>query len=175
MVSAGIRVGVVARAWCRGAKLVSTETVRAELARILKSPRFDASERNRGFLTHVVEEALAGRTDRIKAYTIATEVFGRDAKFDPQLDSIVRVEAGRLRRSLERYYLTDGRASESAHRHPAGRRGAGLRRAALDRDAATGGRPPRPGVLVTAFEEEGDHAGPSRPSPAASPARWSSR
>ena len=90
---------------------VSTEAVRAELGRILESPHFDASERNRGFLTYVVEEALAGRTDRIKAYTIATEVFGRDAKFDPQLDSIVRIEAGRLRRSLERYYLTDGRTS----------------------------------------------------------------
>ena len=90
---------------------VSADAVRAELGRMLESPHFDASERNRGFLTYVVEEALAGRTDRIKAYTIATEVFGRDPKFDPQLDSIVRIEAGRLRRSLERYYLTDGRTS----------------------------------------------------------------
>ena len=90
---------------------VSADAVRAELSRILASPHFDASERNRHFLTHVVEETLAGRTDRIKAYTIATEVFGRDPKFDPQLDSIVRIEAGRLRRSLERYYLTDGRTS----------------------------------------------------------------
>jgi len=69
---------------------VSTAAVRAELSRILASPRFDASERNRGFLAYVVEEALAGRTGRIKAYAIATEVFGRDPKFDPQLDSIVR-------------------------------------------------------------------------------------
>ena len=95
----------------REEQAVSADAVRAELDRILASPRFDASERNRSFLTHVVEEALAGRTERIKAYTVATEVFGRDARFDAQLDSIVRIEAGRLRRSLERYYLTDGRAS----------------------------------------------------------------
>ena len=90
---------------------VSADAVRAELSRMLASPHFDASERNRGFLKHVVEEVLAGRADRIKAYTIATEVFGRDPKFDPQLDSIVRIEAGRLRRAIERYHLTDGRAS----------------------------------------------------------------
>ena len=82
---------------------VSAEAVRAELDRILGSAKFDASERNRRFLTHVVEQALAGQTDRIKAYSIATAVFGRDERFDPQLDSIVRIEAGRLRRALERY------------------------------------------------------------------------
>jgi adenylate cyclase len=82
--------------------------VRAQLRRILQSSEFDASERNRQFLTYVVEETLEGRADRIKAYNIATSVFGRDASFDPQLDSIVRIEAGRLRRSLERYYLTAG-------------------------------------------------------------------
>jgi TolB-like protein len=38
------------------------------------------------------------------------EVFGRDSSFDPQNDPIVRVEAGHLRRALERYYLTAGRA-----------------------------------------------------------------
>ncbi len=82
--------------------------VRAELARIIASPDFDASGRNRRFLTYVVEETLAGRADRIKAYAIATTVFGRDQNFDSQLDSIVRIEAGRLRRSLELYYLTSG-------------------------------------------------------------------
>jgi hypothetical protein len=36
---------------------------------------------------------LEGRAERIKAYTIATSVFGRDKNFDPQVDSIVRIEA----------------------------------------------------------------------------------
>lgn len=86
----------------------SFETIREELARIIASTEFDASERNRRFLTFAVEEVLAGRGDRIKAYTVATTVFGRGVDFDPQVDSIVRIEAGRLRRSLERYYLTAG-------------------------------------------------------------------
>ena len=82
--------------------------VRAQLMKVLDSADFDASERNRSFLGYVVEEALSGRTARIKAYTIATSVFGRGADFDPQLDSIVRIEAGRLRRSLDNYYLREG-------------------------------------------------------------------
>lgn len=80
-----------------------------QLQRILNSKDFDASERNRRFLRYVVEEMLAGRGDRIKAYSIATAVFERDESFDPQSDPIVRIEASRLRRSLDRYYLTAGR------------------------------------------------------------------
>lgn len=84
------------------------EEYRAQLDRILQSSDFDATARERRFLGYIVEEALAGRAGRIKAYSIAVEVFGRDASFDPQTDPIVRVEAGHLRRSLERYYLTAG-------------------------------------------------------------------
>jgi adenylate cyclase len=83
--------------------------VLAQLERILTSNAFDASARNRAFLRYVVNETLAGRADRIKGYTVAQEVFQRDADFDPQLDPVVRIEASRLRRSLERYYLTAGR------------------------------------------------------------------
>ena len=123
---------------------------------MLASLHFDASERNRGFLRHVVEEALAGHADRIKAYTIATEVFGRDPKFDPQLDSIVRIEAGRLRRAIERYYLTDGRASRVRIEIPRGGYVPvfGTVPTALPHVAPVGS----PGVLVTAFEEEGDQS-----------------
>jgi adenylate cyclase len=140
----------------REAQAATTEAVREELRRILRSPDFDASERNRRFLRHVVEEALAGRTDRIKAYTIATEVFGRDPKFDPQLDSIVRIEAGRLRRSLERYYLTDGRTSRLRIDIPRGGYAPIFRSAEpVTLPQASSGSPR---VLVTAFEEEGDQS-----------------
>jgi adenylate cyclase len=88
---------------------VEAEAARAQLARILASAGFDASERNRRFLRYVVEQTLAGRGDRIKAYDVAVTVFGRDDSFDPQSDPIVRIEASRLRRSLERYYLLAGR------------------------------------------------------------------
>jgi TolB-like protein len=84
--------------------------VRAQLERIVASPGFDVPERARGFLRYVVEETLAGRGERIKGYTVAVEVFGRDAAVDANADPVVRIEAGRLRRALERYYLTAGEA-----------------------------------------------------------------
>ena len=90
------------------ARIVSDEEVLEELRRVLSSPAFEASERNRRFLRYVVEETLGGRADRIKAYTIATSVFGRSDDFDPMQDSIVRIEAARLRRAIERFYLKRG-------------------------------------------------------------------
>lgn len=97
--------------WSSTSTTPSSAEIRAELRRVMDSVEFDASERNRRFLAYVVEEALAGRSERIKAYSIATIVFGRNASFDPQLDPVVRMEARRLRRSLERFYLTDGKKS----------------------------------------------------------------
>jgi adenylate cyclase len=87
---------------------ISRDLILAQLGHILASRGFDASRRNRAFLRFIVEESLAGHADRIKAYTIATGVLGRDEAFDPQADPIVRIEASRLRRSLERYYLLAG-------------------------------------------------------------------
>ncbi|WP_419695546.1 hypothetical protein ACN2CC_03100 [Mesorhizobium muleiense] len=89
---------------------IRPEPCRAQLGRILKSSDFEATERERRFLSYVVEETLAARANRIKAYSVAVEVFGRDASFDPQNDPIVRVEAGHLRRSLDRYYLKAGQS-----------------------------------------------------------------
>ncbi len=92
-----------------GQGTIAPEAVRAQLQRVLACKDFDASDRNRRFLGYVVEETLAGRTQHIKAYSIATLVFGREPSFDPQSDPIIRIEASRLRRSLERYYLTAGK------------------------------------------------------------------
>jgi TolB-like protein/Tfp pilus assembly protein PilF len=85
------------------------EPVRQQLARILASKAFAASARNGRFLEYIVTETLAGRGGRIKAYAIATIVFERNASFDPQTDPVVRLEASRLRRALEQYYLTAGK------------------------------------------------------------------
>ena len=90
----------------------SAADIRRELQRVVDSVAFDASDRNRRFLQYVVEETLEGRSDRIKAYNVATIVFGRDVNFDPQLDPVVRMEAQRLRRSLERFYMTEGKGSK---------------------------------------------------------------
>ncbi|MFG1346193.1 tetratricopeptide repeat protein [Xanthobacter autotrophicus DSM 431] len=84
--------------------------IRAALERVLASPDFSASPRLAAFLRFVVEATLEGRAEEIKGYTIAVEALGRPASFDPQADPIVRVEATRLRRALERYYSTQGTA-----------------------------------------------------------------
>jgi adenylate cyclase len=88
----------------------SHEEVRQELSTLLSRAEFHASERNRRFLTYIVEETLQGRADRIKAYSIAIAAFDRSDDFDPLTDPIVRIEASRLRRSLEHYYLTSGKS-----------------------------------------------------------------
>jgi adenylate cyclase len=82
--------------------------IREQLARILASPEFQATDKMRDFLRFIVDEKLAGRSGRLKGYTVALAVFGRDENFDATNDPIVRIQAGRLRRALERYYLTAG-------------------------------------------------------------------
>lgn len=86
----------------------SASEVMAELERIIQSPHFEASERRRAFLRFIVEETLAGRTERLKGYAIAIGVFGRDKNFDAQSDAVVRLEARRLRRDLDSYYVDAG-------------------------------------------------------------------
>src|SRR5262249_36936479 len=78
------------------------------LARILKNGLATASDRQRRLIQYLATEELEGRGDRLKAVSIATEVLGRSADFDPQTDSIVRVEMGRLRNALDLYYATHG-------------------------------------------------------------------
>src|SRR5215831_10141391 len=83
------------------------DAVRSEVSRILSSPEFQRSERLRRFLAYVVEETLAGRGDKLKEYAIALAVFDRPS-YDPDVDSIVRVEARKLRFRLDLYYETVG-------------------------------------------------------------------
>ncbi len=87
---------------------VAPELIDDALARVLASRSLRSSARGRRFLQFIVQEAQAGRADRIKAYTIAMDVFDRDADFDASLDPVVRIQAGRLRQALEHYYLTEG-------------------------------------------------------------------
>jgi adenylate cyclase len=86
----------------------SATDVRAELERILASRCFQQAGRASHFLRFVVEQTLAGGSQRLKGYTIGVEVFGRPPDFDAQSDALVRVEAGRLRRRLVEYYASEG-------------------------------------------------------------------
>jgi TolB-like protein len=134
--------------------------VRNELYRVLNSSNFTTSDRNRRFLEYVIEETLAGRAARLKAYNIATTVFGRPDSFDPQLDPVVRMEAGRLRRALERFYLLDGDAVSIHIAMPKGGyvpefREAGARSETRHADEPTGRSGP-PSIMVAPFDPEGD-------------------
>jgi tetratricopeptide (TPR) repeat protein len=80
--------------------------IRQALERMAASEAFRGSPQLISFLRYVVEATLRGQADRIKGYTIATEALGRTVDFDPQADPIVRVEATRLRRALNRYHAS---------------------------------------------------------------------
>src|SRR6266436_1639984 len=59
-------------------------------------------------LRYLANHTLDFPREPLKEYRIATEVFGRSSDFDPQLDSIIRVQAGRLRSRLAKYYESEG-------------------------------------------------------------------
>jgi hypothetical protein len=81
----------------------------AQLDRVLQSRTLHGSDSLRAFLRFVVDRTLDDPDGQLKEYVIATEVFGRGKNFDSHLDSVVRVQAGRLRTKLHDYYKTEGR------------------------------------------------------------------
>jgi adenylate cyclase len=84
------------------------KAIREQLDRILHSVPFQHSPRRQRFLEFIVNETLAGRS--LKGYDVALEVFDRPETFDPAVDPVVRVEAGRLREKLREYYGADGQS-----------------------------------------------------------------
>ncbi|MGI9386141.1 MAG: hypothetical protein ACR2OX_01800, partial [Methyloligellaceae bacterium] len=89
---------------------IEPEIVCTQLKRVLESEQFADTTRLKRFLNYVVNESLAGNADRLKGYTLGLEVFDRGDDFDPQVDTIVRVQAGKLRRRLDLYYGGMGRS-----------------------------------------------------------------
>lgn len=84
-------------------------TVLKHLDYIVQSVEFKNKKRLQELLSYLVKETLAGNEYCIKAYSIAVDVFDRPASFDAATDTIVRVQAGKLRRLLGEYYRTAGR------------------------------------------------------------------
>ncbi|MBI4902082.1 MAG: PD40 domain-containing protein [Acidobacteria bacterium] len=87
---------------------VPAHAVREELARVLASETFRHSERLCRFLQFAVDQQLAGNADQIKESVVAVEIFDRKPTHNSRMDSIVRVEARRLREKLDRYYAMEG-------------------------------------------------------------------
>jgi len=83
---------------------LSEQAIREHLNGILASREFKDRPALQNFLRFIVEMTLSGQAHEIKGYTVATQVFGRSADFEPLRDAIVRVQAGRLRSALECYY-----------------------------------------------------------------------
>jgi adenylate cyclase len=84
------------------------KAIREQLVRILNSGPFHQAQRRQRFLEYIVNEALAGRGERLKGYTVAQAVFDRAETFDSNIDPIVRNEAARVRDRLREYYDGDG-------------------------------------------------------------------
>jgi TolB-like protein/lipopolysaccharide biosynthesis regulator YciM len=97
------------------------EEIRAALERIQARPELARSPQLSKFLAYIVERTLAGEAAAIKAYTIAVDVFGRPADFDPQADPIVRVQARRLRAVLDEYNSGAGAGERVRITLPTGR------------------------------------------------------
>src|SRR5882672_1057190 len=88
---------------------LSREDKLAQLERLLQSQALHGSESLRAFLRFVVLKSVDHQDGDLKEYTIAVEVFGRNVSYDPRSDSVVRVQAGRLRSKLHEYYATEGK------------------------------------------------------------------
>jgi len=79
-----------------------------QIEKLTNSHSLRGSESLCKLLRYLAEHSLAHPPSTVKEYQIATEVFGRSADFDPQGDSTVRVQAGRLRIKLTEYYASEG-------------------------------------------------------------------
>lgn len=85
-------------------KSVPRDEVLSALETLLASEEFSGSARLSSFLRHVVLQTLEGREEELTEYSIATEALGRGPSYDPRLDTIVRVQARRLRQRLDAFY-----------------------------------------------------------------------
>jgi hypothetical protein len=91
-----------------GVAVTDRTQFQAEIEKLVASHALHGSESLCKLLRYLGRQALEHPGTAVKEYQIATEVFGRQADFDPQLDSMVRVQAGRLRTKLAEYYNTEG-------------------------------------------------------------------
>ena len=91
-----------------GASVVDRSQFEAAIARLVVSHSLHGSESLCKLLRYLAKQAIDHPGAQVKEYQIATEVLGRQKDFDPQLDSMVRVQAGRLRAKLTEYYSTEG-------------------------------------------------------------------
>lgn len=129
--------------------MTERELLLEQINRLVGSHALHGSESLCKLLRYLAKHAVDHPGTPIKEFQIATEVFGRSPDFDPQLDSMVRVQAGRLRSKLTEYYSADGLEDSIVvelpkgtyvlsfhHRSPSGAKpNAAIANGAVDKDA----------------------------------------
>jgi hypothetical protein len=101
--------------------LLSPESMRGQIERILHSSIFRNCQNLQHFLQYITSMTLDGRAEEINEYALATEVFGRGKDFDSSADTIVRTQAYRLRLKLREYYQSEGSGDRVIVEIPKGR------------------------------------------------------
>lgn len=89
-------------------KSTLAEPIQQQVDRIVHSEQFRSSEVLRRLLTFLTDRAIAGEADNLKEYVVAIDGLGKSAAYDPQHNSAVRIQMGRLRQRLAEYYRAEG-------------------------------------------------------------------
>src|SRR5260370_27588962 len=98
----------------------SPERFFQQIDNIIKSHSLRGSESLCKLLQYLAKQSCFHPDAPLKEYQIATEVYGRAGDFDPQSDSTIRVQAGRLRVKLAEYYAGEGVADPILVKIPKG-------------------------------------------------------
>ena len=97
------------------------ELLQNQIDRILRSDEFRNSEVLLHLLQYLADKSASGAADNLKEYTVAIEALGKPSSYDPQTNSVVRIQAGRLRQKLAEYYRAEGKDDPILIELPKGR------------------------------------------------------
>jgi hypothetical protein len=86
-----------------------TPEFRDALERLMGNPAIKLTGPQRRLLTYLGHKSLEGQAEPLKEYVVGVEAFGKPSDYNPQEDSSVRVQAGRLRQRLDEYFEHEGR------------------------------------------------------------------
>src|SRR5580693_4026368 len=84
------------------------EAAREQVNRILASDTLRASEVLRRLLRFLADKTFSGEADQLKEYSVGLDALGKPPTYDPRQDSVVRLQASRLRQKLDEYYRGEG-------------------------------------------------------------------
>ena len=90
-------------------KVTIAHDVQVQVDRIVASEQFRTCQVLRRLLLFLTERTLAGDADNLKEYVIAIDGLGKASTYDPQHNSAVRIQVGRLRQRLAEYYREEGK------------------------------------------------------------------